>query len=122
MTLSKEINSASNTTKSIYDYEDDEDEEERKKRKNETFIIILNDKNYTDIIDNYEALFIIFYPVPCPNCKIFMSHYVRLSHYVNEKNIDLKFAKVAGPNNTNLVNKYKIDTFPTVVLLYKEKI
>ena len=122
LTFSKEINSASNTTKSIYDYEDDEDEEERKKRKNETFIIILNDKNYTDIIDNYEALFIIFYPVPCPNCKIFMPHYVRLSHYVNEKNIDLKFAKVAGPNNTNLVNKYKIDTFPTVILLYKDKI
>ena len=122
LTVSQEINRASNTTKSIYDYEDDEDEEERKKRKNETFIIILNDENYTDIIDKYEALFIIFYPVPCTNCKIFMSHYVRLSHYVNEKNIDLKFAKVAGPNNTHLVNKYNIDTFPTVILLYKDKI
>ena len=120
--LSQEINSTSNSSKSIYDYEDDEDEEERKKRKNETFIIILDDKNYTNIIDKYEALFIIFYPSPCLNCKMFMPHYIRLSHYANEKKIDIKFAKVAGPNNTKLVNKYNIESFPTVILLYKDKI
>ena len=122
LTVSKEINRASNTTKSIYDYEDDEDEEERKKRKNETFIIIMNDSNYTNVIDKYEALFIIFYPSPCTGCKTFMPHYIRLSYYAYEKNINLKFAKVAGPNNTQLVNKYKIETFPTIILLYQNKI
>ena len=122
LTFSQEINTSSNTTKSIYDYEDDEDEEERKKRKNETFIIIMNDSNYTNVIDKYEALFIIFYPSPCTGCKTFMPHYIRLSYYAYEKNINLKFAKVAGPNNTQLVNKYKIETFPTIILLYQNKI
>ena len=107
---------------STYEYEDDEDEEERKKRKNETFIIIMNDSNYTNVIDKYEALFIIFYPSPCTGCKTFMPHYIRLSYYAYEKNINLKFAKVAGPNNTQLVNKYKIETFPTIILLYQNKI
>ena len=106
---------------STYEYEDDEDEEERKKRKNETFIIILNDSNYTSIIEKYEALFIIFYPSPCTSCKTFMPHYVRLSHYIYEKKINLKFAKVAGPNNTKLVNKYKIQTFPSIILLYQNR-
>ena len=120
--FSQEINNISNSTNSNYDYEDDEDEEERKKRKNETHIIILDDTNYTNIIDKYEALFIIFYPSPCSNCKLFMPHFIRLSHYVYEKNIDLKFAKVAGPNNTKLVKKYDIESFPTIILLYKDKI
>ena len=119
--VSKETNEASNTNKQTYDYEDDEDEVDRKKRKNETFIIILNDSNYTSIIDKYEALFIIFYPSPCTSCKTFMPHYVRLSHYIYEKKINLKFAKVSGPNNTELVNKYNIQTFPTIILLYQNR-
>ena len=122
ISLSQEVNKSINNTKSIYDYEDDEDEVDRKKRKNETFIIILDDSNYTNIIDKYESLFIIFYPSPCTNCKIFMPHYVRLSHYIYEKNIDLKFSKVEGPNNTKLVYKYNIQSFPTVILLYKDNI
>ena len=120
--FSKETTNSTNTTKSVYDYEDDEEEEDRKKSKNETHIIILSDSNYTNIIDKYEALFIIFYPSPCTNCRLFMPHYVRLSHYVYEKKIDLKFAKVAGPNNTKLVTKYQIVSFPTVILLYQDKI
>ena len=82
----------------------------------------MNDSNYTNVIDKYEALFIIFYPSPCTGCKTFMPHYIRLSYYAYEKNINLKFAKVAGPNNTQLVNKYKIETFPTIILLYQNKI
>ena len=119
--VSKETSEASNASKQTYDYEDDEDEVDRKKRKNETFIIILNDSNYTNIIEKYEALFIIFYPSPCTSCKTFMPHYVRLSHYIYEKKINLKFAKVAGPNNTKLVNKYKIQTFPSIILLYQNR-
>ena len=119
--VSKETSEASNASKQTYDYEDDEDEVDRKKRKNETFIIILNDSNYTSIIEKYEALFIIFYPSPCTSCKTFMPHYVRLSHYIYEKKINLKFAKVAGPNNTKLVNKYKIQTFPSIILLYQNR-
>ena len=119
--VSKETSEASNANKQTYDYEDDEDEVDRKKRKNETFIIILNDSNYTSIIDKYEALFIIFYPSPCTSCKTFMPHYVRLSHYIYEKKINLKFAKVSGPNNTELVNKYKIQTFPSIILLYQNR-
>ena len=122
ISISQEVNTTTNNTNTTYDYEDDEDEVDRKKRKNETFIIILNDSNYTNIIDKYEALFIIFYPSPCTNCKLFMPHYVRLSHYTYEKNIDLKFAKVDGPNNTKLVNKYNIQSFPTVILLFQDKI
>ena len=122
ISISQEVNTTINNTNSTYDYEDDEDEVDRKKRKNETFIIIINDSNYTNIIDKYEALFIIFYPSPCTNCKLFMPHYVRLSHYTYEKNIDLKFAKVDGPNNTKLVNKYNIQSFPAVILLFQDKI
>ena len=122
ISISQEVNTTTNNTNTTYDYEDDEDEVDRKKRKNETFIIILNDSNYTNIIDKYEALFIIFYPSPCTNCKLFMPHYVRLSHYTYEKNIDLKFAKVDGPNNTKLVSKYNIQSFPTVILLFQDKI
>ena len=120
--FSEEITNSTNATKSIYDYEDDEDEEDRKKSKNETYIIILDDTNYTNIVNKYDALFIIFYPSPCKNCRLFMPHYVRLSHYAYEKKIDLKFAKVDGNNNKYLVKKYNIESFPTVILLYKDKI
>ena len=122
ISFSEEIKNKTNTTKSMYDYEDDEEEEDRKKGKNETYITIINDSNYTNIIDKYKSLFIIFYPSPCKNCKLFMPHYVRLSHYVHEKNLELKFAKVDGNKNPKLLNKYNIENLPTVVLLYQDKI
>jgi thiol-disulfide isomerase/thioredoxin len=119
-----EENSTNNASKSNYEYEEDEDdeyEEDRKKRKNETFIIILNDSNYTNIINQYEALFMIFYPSPCTSCKLFMPHYVRLSHYAYEKKMDLKFSKIDGNKNQQLVQKYNIESFPTIILIFQNK-
>ena len=115
-------NNINNESKSMYDYEDDEQEEDRKKGKNETHIIILNDSNYTEVISKSESLFLIFYESPCKNCKMFMSHFIRLSHYAYDFNLTLKFAKVDGKTNTKLIQKYNIETYPTVILFYKKQI
>ena len=115
-------NSSSNKSKSFYDFEDDEQEEDRKKAKNETHILILNDSNYSSELSKYESLFLIFYLSPCENCKLFMPHFIRLSHYSYDLNLGIKFAKVDGKTNEEIVKKYNIESFPTVILFYKEKI
>ena len=111
-----------NETKSLYDYEDDEQEEDRKKGINETHILILNDSNYTEVISKYESLFLIFYLSPCQNCKIFMPHFIRLSHYAYDFNLKIKFAKVDGKTNEEIVKKYNIETYPTIILFYKNQL
>ena len=115
-------NTNTNKTKSQYDYEDDEQEEDRKKGVNETHILILNDSNYSSIIPKYEALFLIFYLSPCENCKIYMPHFIRLSHYSYDFNIGIKFAKVDGKTNEKIVKEYNIDSYPTIILFYKNKL
>lgn len=118
----KDSNNTTNKTKSLYDYEDDEEEEERKKGKNETHILILNDSNYSTEIKKYDSLFLIFYESPCQNCKMYMPYYIRLSHYSYDLNMGIKFAKVDGKTNEKIVKEYNIESFPTVILFYQNKI
>ena len=118
----QKTDSTKNKTKSQYDYEDDEQEEDRKKGVNETHILILNDSNYTTVISKYESLFLIFYSSPCQNCKVFMPHFIRLSHYSFDFNLGIKFAKVDGKLNEKMVKEYNIESYPTVILFYKNKL
>ena len=108
---------------SNYDWEDDEEEEERKKGKNETHILVLNDSNYSIEIPKYdEALFLIFLPSPCENCKMYMPYYIRMSHYSYDYNMGIKFAKVDGTHNEKIVKEYNIESFPSVILFYQKKL
>ena len=118
----QKTNSTKNETKSDYDYEDDEQEEDRKKGINETHIIILNDSNYSTEIKKYESLFLIFYSSPCQNCKMYMPHFIRLSHYSFDFNLGIKFAKVDGKLNDKIVKEYNIESYPTIILFYKNKL
>jgi thiol-disulfide isomerase/thioredoxin len=118
----QETNNTKNETKSNYDYEDDEQEEDRKKGINETHIIILNDSNYSTEIKKYESLFLIFYSSPCQNCKMYMPHFIRLSHYSFDFNLGIKFAKVDGKLNDKIVKEYNIESYPTIILFYKNKL
>lgn len=111
-----------NKSKSFYDYEDDEQEEDRKKGINETHILILNDENYTSIISKNDPLFLIFYLSPCENCQMYMPHFIRLSHYSYDFNLGIKFAKVDGKTNEKIVKEYNIESYPTIILFYKNKI
>ena len=111
-----------NKSKSFYDYEDDEQEEDRKKGINETHMLILNDENYTSIISKNDPLFLIFYLSPCENCKMYMPHFIRLSHYSYDFNLGIKFAKVDGKTNEKIVKEYNIESYPTIILFYKNKI
>ena len=114
-----------NKTKTFYDYEDDEQEEDRKKGINETHILILSDENYTSIIpENSEnaPLFLIFFSSPCENCKMFMPHFIRLSHYSYDFNLGIKFAKVDGKKNEKIIKEYNVESYPTVILFFKNKI
>ena len=115
-------NNTNNKTKSQYDYEDDEQEEDRKKGVNETHILILSDSNYSSIIPKFEPLFLIFYLSPCENCKIYMPHFIRLSHYSYDFNLGIKFAKVDGKTNEKIVKEYNIDSYPTIILFFKNQL
>ena len=115
-----------NKTKKFYDYEDDEQEEDRKKGINETHILILSDENYTSIIsensENGHPLFLIFFSSPCENCKMFMPHFIRLSHYSYDFNLGIKFAKADGKKNEKIIKEYNVESYPTVILFFKNKI
>lgn len=115
-------NNTKNESKSTYDYEDDEQEEAHKKGINETHILIFNDSNYKTEISKYESLFLIFYSSPCQNCKIFMPHFIRLSHYSFDFNLGIKFAKVDGKFNEKMVKEYNIESYPTVILFTNNKL
>ena len=51
-----------------------------------------------------------------------MPHFIRLSHYSFDFNLGIKFAKVDGKLNEKMVKEYNIESYPTVILFYKNKI
>ena len=51
-----------------------------------------------------------------------MPHFIRLSHYSFDFKLGIKFAKVDGTLNEKMVKEYNIESFPTVILFYKNKL
>ena len=89
---------------------------------------VLN-KEYT-IRDNYDSsndvVIILFFTDWCPYCKSAMPEWDKFTDYINElnsvNNFKITLNKIDCDKYEKLANKYQIEAYPTIKLLYKGKV
>ena len=100
-----------------------------------TYVKPLINKNYVankEFIDHNkkddnEVIIYFFYTDWCPYCKKAKPEWNEFKKEVNESvfysnSYNIVFEEIDCDKNTSLANKYKIDSYPTIKLVYQNKI
>ncbi|KAM3141705.1 hypothetical protein pb186bvf_006310 [Paramecium bursaria] len=83
-------------------------------------VLVLNDGNVNAAIKQYDFILLEFYAQWCGHCKEFAPQYQALAQRVKEIKINLQVAKLdAGGNEKQAQNRYKVTSFPTIMMLIK---
>ena len=73
-----------------------------------------------------DVLILYFYTQWCPYCKQSMPEIKKFEDYVNglngENSYKITVTKIDCDENTTMANKYKIQGYPTIKLIYKGKV
>jgi len=79
-------------------------------------IYVLNEKNYDEGVNgkNFKYLLVYFYAPWCGHCKAFGPELVKAAQQLKEKDSPIKFAKVNGPEEEELLAKMEVKGYPTL--------
>ena len=83
-------------------------------------------KEFIDKTSSDDVLIIYFYTQWCPYCKQSLPEITKFEEYVNglnaENSYKITVTKIDCDENTTMANKYKIQGYPTIKLIYKGKV
>lgn len=83
-------------------------------------LIEASDSNFHLFYDHETPIFVYFYAPWCKYCVEFSPVFEQLSSFYEHARDKIKFIKVDGDENKGISRKYKIEAFPTVLLLEGE--
>jgi thiol-disulfide isomerase/thioredoxin len=83
-------------------------------------------KEYVNKNNSNDVLILYFYTQWCPYCKQSMPEIKKFEDYVNglnaENSYKITVTKIDCDENSAMANKYKIQGYPTIKLIYKGKV
>lgn len=83
-------------------------------------------KEFIDKTSSDDVLIIYFYTQWCPYCKQSLPEITKFEEYVNglnaENSYKITVTKIDCDENPTMANKYKIQGYPTIKLIYKGKV
>jgi len=80
----------------------------------------LTDKNYSDFIENTDAVvFIDFYSDTCPPCQTLLTYLPNLAEHFRDE--DVVITKVNAAFNPKLSKKFMVQSVPLTVVIGKDK-
>ena len=83
-------------------------------------------KEFVNKNNSNDVLILYFYTQWCPYCKQSMPEIKKFEEYVGglnaENNYKITVTKIDCDENTAMANKYKIQGYPTIKLIYKGKV
>lgn len=77
-------------------------------------IYVLTEKNYDEGVKHFQYLLVYFYAPWCGHCKAFGPELVKAAQQLKEKDSPIKFAKVNGPEEEELLKKMNVNGYPTL--------
>jgi thiol-disulfide isomerase/thioredoxin len=78
---------------------------------------IPNDEYRTTINTKKECDVILFSADWCPHCKEMDPEWINYSNHFNNDKYQVNFKKIMGDDEPTLVEKYKIESYPTIILV-----
>ncbi|CAD8083585.1 unnamed protein product [Paramecium sonneborni] len=83
-------------------------------------VLVLNDNTINAAIKQFDYLLVEFYASWCGHCKQFAPEYSQFATQVKEAGQSFVVAKLnGGDQEKQAMNKYKVSSFPTIILLIK---
>jgi len=82
-------------------------------------VLVLTDKNYDLAVAEFDYLLVYFYAPWCGHCKALGPEFVKAGQMLKEKDSPVKLGKVDGTEETELMDKHKVDGYPKLKLYRK---
>jgi protein disulfide-isomerase-like protein len=82
-----------------------------------SLVVDLTDKNLNEFLKNNENVLIKFYTHWCGECKRMEPIYHQLAELVNEKDLNVKIARIEVEENPNAGRKFQINLYPTFIFI-----
>jgi protein disulfide-isomerase A1 len=80
-----------------------------------TYVIELNQDNFEEFNDSQEYYYLEFYAPWCTHCQQLGPIYEAAAKQASDDNSPYKYVKVDATKNENLAEKYKVESFPTIL-------
>ena len=87
---------------------------------------VLNSEYVNNVSKQDEILLLYFYTEWCPYCKQSMPEINRFEEHIKGENgsanYNITFTKIDCDKQTTIADKYKIEAYPSIKLIYKNKV
>jgi thiol-disulfide isomerase/thioredoxin len=87
---------------------------------------VLNSEYVNNVTKQDEILLLYFYTEWCPYCKQSMPEINRFEEHIKGENgsanYNITFTKIDCDKQTTIADKYKIEAYPSIKLIYKNKV
>lgn len=84
-------------------------------------ITILDDHTLDEELQHSKLVFIKFYAPWCKHCKELAPKYIAMAKKYKDANSSIVFAEVDASESKELKEKYKIESYPTLILFIDQK-
>lgn len=78
-------------------------------------VVILKEKNFSEVIDAHKHVMVEFYAPWCGHCQALAPEYAAAAKQLKSDGADVVLAKIDATEETELSNKYDVQGFPTVL-------
>lgn len=87
---------------------------------------VLNSEYVNNVSKQEEILILYFYTEWCPYCKQSMPEITRFEEYIkgqtDSANYNITLTKIDCDKQSTIADKYKIEAYPSIKLIYKNKV
>lgn len=83
-------------------------------------IIVLNDKNFHEVVKSFKMIMVAFYAPWCNYCKELIPEYIKAAAILKESPEPVPLAKIDATKNPKLSKEFNIKAYPTIKLFHYE--